>query len=55
MGGWLDWVVLWVFSNLGDSMIIQTNATIYCPLQGSNARVFFAVVISGYKLSGLKT
>ena len=22
MGGWLDWVILWVFSNLGDSMII---------------------------------
>ena len=21
MGGWLDWVILWVFSNLGDSMI----------------------------------
>jgi len=20
---WLDWVILWVFSNLGDSMIIQ--------------------------------
>jgi len=20
MGGWLDWVILWVFSNLGDSM-----------------------------------
>ena len=22
MGGWLDWVILWVFSNLGDSMIL---------------------------------
>jgi len=21
VGGWLDWVILWVFSNLGDSMI----------------------------------
>ena len=21
MGGWWDWVILWVFSNLGDSMI----------------------------------
>jgi len=21
MGEWLDWVILWVFSNLGDSMI----------------------------------
>ena len=21
MGGWLDWVILWVFSNLRDSMI----------------------------------
>jgi len=20
MGGWLNWVILWVFSNLGDSM-----------------------------------
>ena len=20
--GWLDWVILWVFSNLGDSMIL---------------------------------
>ena len=23
MGGWLDWVSLWVFSNLGDSMILR--------------------------------
>ena len=22
MGEWLDWVILWVFSNLGDSMIL---------------------------------
>jgi len=22
MSGWLDWVILWVFSNLGDSMIL---------------------------------
>ena len=22
MGGWLDWVILQVFSNLGDSMIL---------------------------------
>ena len=22
MGGWLDWVILWVFSNLGDSVIL---------------------------------
>jgi len=22
MGRWLDWVILWVFSNLGDSMIL---------------------------------
>ena len=22
LGGWLDWVILWVFSNLGDSMIL---------------------------------
>jgi len=22
MGGWLDWVILGVFSNLGDSMIL---------------------------------
>ena len=22
MGGWLGWVILWVFSNLGDSMIL---------------------------------
>jgi len=22
MGGWLDWMILWVFSNLGDSMIL---------------------------------
>jgi len=22
MGGWLDWVILWVFSNLGYSMIL---------------------------------
>jgi len=21
MGGWLDWMILWVFSNLGDSMV----------------------------------
>jgi len=25
MGGWLDWVILWVFSNLGDSMVILLN------------------------------
>jgi len=24
MGGWLDWVILWVFSNLGDSMTLPT-------------------------------
>ena len=23
MSGWLDWVILWVFSNLGDSMILR--------------------------------
>jgi len=29
MGGWLDWVILWVFSNLGDSMILyQGNAVL---------------------------
>jgi len=22
MGGWLDWVILWVFSNLGDPVIL---------------------------------
>jgi len=22
MGGWLDWVILWVFSNLGDRVIL---------------------------------
>ena len=22
-GEWLDWVILWVFSNLGDSMILM--------------------------------
>jgi len=22
MGEWLDWMILWVFSNLGDSMIL---------------------------------
>jgi len=22
MGGWLDWAILWVFSNLGDSVIL---------------------------------
>jgi len=22
MGGWLDWVILWVVSKLGDSMIL---------------------------------
>ena len=22
MGGWLDWMILWVFSNLGDSITI---------------------------------
>jgi len=22
MGGWLDWVILWVFSNRGDSVIL---------------------------------
>jgi len=27
MGGWLDWVILWVFSNLGDSMILKTQPT----------------------------
>ena len=30
MGGWLDWVILWVFSNLGDSMIL-------CVLSQGNA------------------
>ena len=24
MGGWLDWVILWVFSNLSDSVILWT-------------------------------
>ena len=23
MGGWLDWAILWVFSNLGDSVILS--------------------------------
>ena len=23
MGEWLDWMILWVFSNLGDSMILR--------------------------------
>jgi len=23
MGEWLDWVILWVFSNLSDSMILS--------------------------------
>ena len=27
MGGWLDWVVLWVFSNLGDSVILCMEQT----------------------------
>ena len=22
MGGWLDWMILWVFSNLSDSVIV---------------------------------
>jgi len=25
MGGWLDWVILWVFSNLGDSMVLNAK------------------------------
>jgi len=25
MGGWLDWVILWGFSNLGDSMILYPH------------------------------
>ena len=30
MGGWLDWVILWVFSNLSDSMVLRTQQ---CQLQ----------------------
>jgi len=29
MGGWLDWVILWVFSNLGDSMILSSRGKKY--------------------------
>jgi len=25
IGGWLDWVILCVFSNLGDSMILSVS------------------------------
>ena len=28
IGGWLDWMILWVFSNLGDSMILQSASNI---------------------------
>ena len=28
MGGWLDWVILWVFSNLGDSTILLKSSEI---------------------------
>ena len=26
MGEWLDWMILWVFSNLSDSMILRDSA-----------------------------
>ena len=30
--GWLDWVILWVFSNLGDSKILRlSNRKVYFP------------------------
>jgi len=31
MGGWLDWVILWVFSNLNDSMNIEMQDLIILP------------------------
>jgi len=27
MGGWLDWVILWVFSNLGGSVILRVKVS----------------------------
>jgi len=37
MGGWLDWVILWVFSNLGDSVILlpccRTSGTCFLIIQ----------------------
>jgi len=29
MDGWLDWVILWVFSNLGDSMILRCSPGVF--------------------------
>jgi len=34
MGGWLDWVILWVFSNLGDSMILFYDSMIPSECRG---------------------
>jgi len=28
MGEWLDWMILWVFSNLSDSMITSTDCLV---------------------------
>jgi len=38
-GEWLDWMILWVFSNLSDSMIL------YREVRKRNIRVIFFVLI----------
>jgi len=32
MDEWLDWVILWVFSNISDSMILPKGTNLYPPL-----------------------
>jgi len=34
MGGWLDWVILWVFSNLGDSVILYSRFSMNSGAEG---------------------
>ena len=58
MGGWLDWMILWVFSNLGDSMILYT-VVLLDEMQGSLMTLelksvdFIISFLMSYRLQGV--
>jgi len=58
MGGWLDWMILWVFSNVGDSMILYT-VVLLDEMQGSLMTLelksvdFIISFLMSYRLQGV--
>jgi len=53
MGEWLDWVILWVFSNLGDSMILLFYLLVGVLLVSKDD--FHAAALREYVISYLST